>query len=105
MIYSNETEFAGSWLLENGNVKDDNVSMRIKDLIVNYLSEIAMTDDGWQRLYQDPNDGRYWELSYPHSDWEGGGPPSLKNNIVFMVVIIYATKVHAYAIYSKSNLH
>ena len=24
MIYSNETEFAGSWLLENGNVKDDN---------------------------------------------------------------------------------
>ena len=79
MIYSNETEFAGSWLLENGNVKDDNVSMRIKDLIVNYLSEIAMTDDGWQRLYQDPNDGRYWELSYPHSDWEGGGPPSLKN--------------------------
>jgi len=22
-----------------------------------------------------------------------------------MVVIIYATKVHAYAIYSKSNLH
>ena len=45
MIYSNETEFAGSWLLENGNVKDDNVSMRIKDLIVNYLSEIAMTDE------------------------------------------------------------
>ena len=23
MIYSNETEFAGSWLLENGNVKDE----------------------------------------------------------------------------------
>ena len=79
MIYSNETEFAGSWLLENGNVKDDNVSMRIKDLIVNYLSEIAMTDDGWQRLYQDPNDGRYWELLIPHSDLEGGVTPSLMN--------------------------
>ena len=101
MIYSNETEFAGSWLLENGNVKDDNVSMRIKDLIVNYLSEIAMTDDGWQRLYQDPNDGRYWELSYPSLRLK----INIKFNIVFMVVIIYATKVHAYAIYSKSNLH
>ena len=30
---------------------------------------------------------------------------NIKFNIVFMVVIIYATKVHAYAIYSKSNLH
>lgn len=25
--------------------------------------------------------------------------------IIFMIVIIHATKVHAYAIYNKSNLH
>ena len=23
--------------------------------------------------------GRYWERTYPHSDWHGGGPPCLTN--------------------------
>jgi hypothetical protein len=31
----------------------------------------------WETLYRDPNDGRYWERTYPHSDWHGGGPPCL----------------------------
>jgi len=79
MIYPNEDKLIGSWLLENGIVKEDNVCIRIKSLTVDYLLEIATKDNGWERLYKDPNDGRYWELSYPNSDWQGGGPPLLIN--------------------------
>jgi hypothetical protein len=30
-------------------------------------------------LYRDPQDGRLWELTYPHSDWHGGEPPDLRH--------------------------
>jgi len=30
-------------------------------------------------LYRDPQDGRSWELTYPHSDWHGGEPPDLRH--------------------------
>jgi hypothetical protein len=29
-------------------------------------------------LYQDPDDLRYWEFSYPHAEMHGGGPPMLE---------------------------
>jgi hypothetical protein len=32
---------------------------------------------GWDVLYRDPRDGRFWELTYPHGDVQGGGPPRL----------------------------
>jgi len=29
-------------------------------------------------LYRDPDDGRYWERTYPQSELHGGGPPELR---------------------------
>jgi hypothetical protein len=29
-------------------------------------------------LYVDPTDGRYWELTYPQGDMQGGGPPQIR---------------------------
>lgn len=32
---------------------------------------------GWEKLYRDPYDGRFWLLTYPFGELQGGGPPSL----------------------------
>ncbi len=32
---------------------------------------------GWDILYIDPITNSLWELSYPDSEMQGGGPPSL----------------------------
>ncbi|MEL6379163.1 MAG: Imm27 family immunity protein [Pseudomonadota bacterium] len=52
---------------------------RIDYLTSNCLIKICNSSSGgaWKTLYQDPNDGRYWERVYIQSDSHGGGPPSL----------------------------
>lgn len=77
MIKPTETEITGRWEEQRGSVVEDPACQRIKMLIKDYLQLIARSDDGWSSLYKDPKDGRFWELTYPHSDWHGGGPPSL----------------------------
>jgi len=42
------------------------------------LREIGRDAGGWDILYRDPQDGRYWELIYPRSHMHGGGPPELR---------------------------
>src|ERR1700723_3459159 len=39
--------------------------------------KIAESTSGWEALYRDPSDGRYWERTYPQSETHGGGPPQL----------------------------
>jgi len=72
-----ETELIGSWILENGAMIEDEVSLRIRSLIESGLQRIATSKDGWEVLYKDVSDGRYWELTYPHGDMQGGGPIAL----------------------------
>jgi hypothetical protein len=31
----------------------------------------------WETLFQDHDDGRYWERTYPNSEMHEGGPPAL----------------------------
>lgn len=31
---------------------------------------------GWQRLFRDGVDGRYWERYYPQGELHSGGPPA-----------------------------
>jgi len=50
---------------------------RIEYLISRYFIKKNRSEDGWEVLYQDPSDLRFWELTYPNSDWHGGGPPAL----------------------------
>lgn len=74
----NETILAGSWVNDKDKVTKDDICKRIEWLVTNHLKKISADQSGWEILYQDPNDKRYWVLTYPNSDWHGGGPPTLK---------------------------
>ncbi len=70
-----ETDLLGGWTMVEGKVVGDPTTQRIKELVAHHLVEIAQ--GGWDTLYLDPQDGRYWELIYPQSHLHGGGPPRL----------------------------
>jgi hypothetical protein len=72
-----ETKLVGSWVLNNGKMIADDVCQRIRTLIQVDLTLIAKDWSGWETLYRDNNDGRYWEHTYPHGEMQGGGPPAL----------------------------
>lgn len=78
-IKPEETEFTGKAFLHNGSLVTDDISMRIKHLTSNYLIKITVDESGWDTLYQDPKDKRYWEKVYLNSGAHGGGLPSLIN--------------------------
>jgi hypothetical protein len=77
-LLNTENNLVGQWLFDNGKLHNDEVALRIDWLIHNYLKKLASDTTGWYVLYEDPNDKRFWELTYPHSELQGGGPPSLK---------------------------
>ena len=72
-----ETELHGGSVSIDKRLVGDPVSVRISHLISSELIEVATADGGWSTLCLDPVDGRYWELTYLHSDMHGGGPRSL----------------------------
>lgn len=72
-----EDELYGKWIEKDGVVSADETCCRIEWLTTNWLEKQAVDDSGWNVLYQDPSDGRYWELTYPQSEMHGGGPPAL----------------------------
>ena len=78
-IENQEIALRGSWKFDGKKVLKDSVCERIEYLISNYLKKVASDSSGWNTLYQDPQDNRYWELIYPNSELHGGGPPSLIN--------------------------
>ncbi|KRT66821.1 MAG: hypothetical protein XU11_C0004G0073 [Candidatus Dadabacteria bacterium CSP1-2] len=73
----NEQKLVGKWLLVNNKIVGDETCERIEELIDSYLTKLATDESGWDVLYQDPKDGRYWELTYPQSELHGGGPATL----------------------------
>ncbi len=73
-----EKEIIGSWTLVNGRMVEDEASRRVRSLAKTELQHIATTKDGWEKLYRDPQDGRYWELFYPRGEMQAGGPPTLR---------------------------
>ena len=77
-INKNEVIITGKWLFQNNQIVGDENCIRIEYLIENYLIFIRNDYSGWETLYKDPIDGRYWELTYPHSELQGGGPQQLK---------------------------
>ncbi len=76
-ILDNESEIIGNWIFENGRMINDETSDRINWLIEDYLIFVTNGGDIWEVLYQDPNDKRYWELTYPNGEMHGGGPRKL----------------------------
>lgn len=72
-----ETDLLGEWKVTGGVVVADATCKRIETLVEQILQKVAVDKSGWDTLYRDSEDGRYWELTYPHSSWHGGGPPRL----------------------------
>lgn len=73
----NEQRLEGQWLKVDAKVVADETARRIDELISTELTKLATSEDGWNTLYVDNRDGRKWELTYPHKEWHGGGPPTL----------------------------
>jgi len=73
-----ETILIGKWKKIGYNIVRDENCRRIEKLKSDYLKKISVDKSGWETLYQDPNDNRYWLLTYPDSECHGGGPPTLK---------------------------
>ena len=76
-----ETELMGKWIVENGQTRADPICERIKWLTAHHLIKMSISKQwgAWETLFQDPDDGRYWEQMYPQSERHGGGPPTLKH--------------------------
>lgn len=72
-----ETDLVGGWTVVGDRVEADAICKRIEGLIAERLRKIAVGASGWSILHLDPADGRYWELTYPESHLQGGGPPRL----------------------------
>ena len=77
-IAPTETEIVGRWVQEGTHVKGDEATRRIEDLVAHHLRRLSQADGGWSVLYEDPTDGRHWELTYPEASSHGGGPPRLR---------------------------
>jgi hypothetical protein len=77
-IRPEETELIGQWESIGGTIRADASATRIKDLTDAHLTKVAVAESGWETLYKDPTDLRFWELTYPHSEMHGGGPPMLR---------------------------
>ncbi len=67
-------QLVGSWVLQDGAMKLDHVAEEIERRIREELKSIATAD--WSGLFVD-TEGDYWELTYPESDTQGGGPKCL----------------------------
>jgi hypothetical protein len=74
-----ETLLEGEWIVSAHGVVADQTCKRIEALTAHVLRRLASNASGWESLFQDPDDGRLWELYYRQSEMHGGGPPSLRN--------------------------
>jgi hypothetical protein len=57
----------------------DEVDRRIFWLVRHRLRARASANGGWDQLFIDPRDGRYWELTFPQGNLFGGGPRRLRH--------------------------
>ena len=85
----NETIIKGNWLTEDNVVRSDANCERISWLVAQHLIQMGKTNGGWDTLFKDPDDGRYWEHIYPQSELHGGGPPELRLLTKNEVIIKY----------------
>jgi immunity protein 27 of polymorphic toxin system len=79
-LQPDENLLIGKWLTRDGKVQDDATCDRIKWLEAHQLERVMDSPQwgAWETLYRNPDDGRYWERTYPQGELHGGGPPQLK---------------------------
>lgn len=69
-----ERQLVGAWIEVAGRRVHDQVDRRIFWLVSRRLTLRGTAHGGWDQLYQDPRDARYWELTFPQGSLHGGGP-------------------------------
>jgi hypothetical protein len=74
-----EVELVGKWIMKDGKVRADETCDRIQWLTTHHLRKVATSKQwgDWETLFEDPDDGRFWERTYPQGEMQGGGPPRL----------------------------
>jgi hypothetical protein len=71
-------ELMGRWVVDpKGNVVADELEEQIQEIVRDHLTRIGDRENGWTTLYRNPSDGSYWELTFPESQLQGGGPSKL----------------------------
>jgi hypothetical protein len=55
----------------------DVVELRIQWLVANCLEAFGRAANGWDWLFHDPRDGRWWEQTFPLGSLHGSGPRRL----------------------------
>jgi hypothetical protein len=76
-----EKDLVGNWVSGDMGLQADETSKRIEWLMSSVLEKIADSPQwgAWETLFRDPDDGRFWERTYPKGEMHGGGPPRLTN--------------------------
>jgi hypothetical protein len=74
-----EIELVGKWVVVDGKARADANCERIEWLVTHHLRKVASSKQwgDWETLFQDPDDGRFWERTFPQSESQGAGPPRL----------------------------
>ena len=73
-----ELTLVGGWAERDGQRELDETDRRIFWLVTRRLVARGQVNQGWDQLYQDPRDGRFWELTFPEGSRHGGGPRRLE---------------------------
>lgn len=79
-LRADEFVLHGHWTALGAAHRADTTCDRIEWLLAHALERVASSPQwgDWEVLYRDPGDGRYWELTYPQGELQGGGPPQLQ---------------------------
>lgn len=72
----NDREIIGNWEFKNGKIIADLNCQLIESMLKEDLSEFKTSEDGWKKQYKG-KESDIWELTFPQSHLQGGGPPKL----------------------------
>jgi hypothetical protein len=72
-----ENELRGFWIDLGSSMIPDASWERITFLTEEHLDLVATGENGTDKLYRDPTDGRLWELTRVAPQMKDGGPPRL----------------------------
>lgn len=72
-LRAHETRLVGKWYSTADGIVGNDACDRIDDVTENHIRRLSTDSSGWDTLYIDPDDGRYWELLYPQSEMHAGG--------------------------------
>jgi hypothetical protein len=92
-LSEDDTELVGRWTPKDGRLVADQTCRRIEWLIEHRLERVASTADGWDVLFRDRHDGRFWERTFPQSEMHGGGPPLLRLLTPHLALLKYPAAV------------